>query len=318
MADDELPSLLAVRSLFELGGQAAARALEKHVPEGIESLRDLVYCPNDPDARLDVHLPGHSPGSDPLPVVVWVHGGGWVSGSKDLIANYLKIVASHGFATVGIDYTRAPEGRYPTPVVQVLAGLKFLGDQAARLHIDPNRMVLAGDSAGAQIAAQVATVVTNPSYAGQTGLAPTITQDRLRGALLFCGAFDIGLTSDEGPFGGLLQSVLSAYSGSEDFRTDPAFATASVRNYVTSTFPPAFISAGNVDPLLSQSEAFADALAAVGVRVERYFFATDHEPSLDHEYQFDLDGAEGREALDRAVMFLKGVTGPPGGVDRDA
>jgi acetyl esterase/lipase len=98
--------------------------------------------------------------------------------------------------------------------------------------------------------------------------------------------------------------VLWSYSGGKDFSTNPRFATASVVNYVTAAFPPTFISAGNADRLLPQSLAFADALAARGVRVERLFFPKDHAPPLPHEYQFNLDNDDGKRALERSVTFL--------------
>ena len=95
-----------------------------------------------------------------------------------------------------------------------------------------------------------------------------------------------------------------AFSGSKDFKDNPRFAAAWVLNHVTAEFPPAFISAGNGDPLLPQSIALADKLASRGVRVESLFFASDHRPALPHEYQFNLDNEAGRLALARSVAFL--------------
>jgi acetyl esterase/lipase len=87
---------------------------------------------------------------------------------------------------------------------------------------------------------------------------------------------------------------------------DPRFATASVINYVTADFPPAFISAGNRDPLLPQSRAFAEVLAGRGVLVERLFSPDHYKPELPHEYQFDLDTDAARLALERSIEFLSG------------
>jgi acetyl esterase/lipase len=78
-----------------------------------------------------------------------------------------------------------------------------------------------------------------------------------------------------------------------------------VIDHVTPDFPPAFISAGNADPLLPQSVEFAHALSAQGVPVVSLFFEKAHKPPLGHEYQFDLDGADGKAALDRSERFLK-------------
>ena len=98
--------------------------------------------------------------------------------------------------------------------------------------------------------------------------------------------------------------MLWAYSGTRDFATDPRFAPASVLHYVTAAFPPTFISAGNGDPLLTQSEALASSLRGLGVPVDALFFPADTTPKLGHEYQFSLDAA-GELALRRVEAFLQ-------------
>lgn len=73
---------------------------------------------------------------------------------------------------------------------------------------------------------------------------------------------------------------------------------------MTADFPPAFISAGNADPLLRHSTALAETLASHGVSVDSLFFPSDYAPGLPHEYQFNLDTDAGRLALDRSGAFL--------------
>lgn len=298
------PSALVIRWAFDRGGWAFSRALEKHVPEGIVSHTDIPYGPD--GARLDIHLPRVVGG--PLPVIVWVHGGGWVAGSKDQIANYLKVLAGQGFAVVGVGYSIAPGALYPTPLHQVGAALAFLAGEGARFGLDGERLLLAGDSAGAQIAAQLANILTAPDYAKAVGMAPTIGPERLRGVLLFCGAYELAGLATDGLGGLFVNAVLWAYSGRRDFTGDSAFARAAVTPAVTGNFPPAFLSAGNGDPLEGQSRALAARLDALGVRVETLFFPKDHAPKVGHVYQFDLDRPEGREALSRAVAFAREVS----------
>jgi acetyl esterase len=106
-----------------------------------------------------------------------------------------------------------------------------------------------------------------------------------------------------------VQIVLCAYSG--PFLDDPAFATWSVADNVTSRFPPTFLTVGNTDPLRPHSERLAEKLRAQGAEVETLFFAEDHEPPLGHEYQFDLDTDAGQLFLERLVAFLRQRLGPP-------
>jgi acetyl esterase/lipase len=302
------PAVLIISRLFKSGGSKVSQELEKHVPDGITAKLDQRYDEADDDAYLDVFYPSEVERSGKqLPTIVWVHGGGWIGGSKDEIANYLRILAGKGYTVVGVDYSLAPEKTYPTPVRQVLAALAYLERNAESLHADTSRIILAGDSAGAQIAAQTANVISVPSYAAEVGVEPSIERPQLRGVILYCGPYDIGRVRPDGTLGIFVKTVLWSYSGRKDYMNDQRFARVSVINYVTPDFPPTFISVGNGDPLAPQSRAFADALAGLGVYVDSLFFPDDYAPALPHEYQFNLDTDAGRLALERSLKFLSGL-----------
>lgn len=296
------PSAMLIRWEFEKVGTKVSDALVKHVPAGITSIENQQYRPNDKDGYLDVFYPANAAG--PLPTVVWVHGGAWVSGDKDEVDNYLKIIASHGYTVIGVDYSIAPEHQYPTPLYQLNDALAYLQQNAKRLHIDPDKIVMAGDSAGSQIVAQMATIITNPTYAQDIGIQPELAAGKLRGMLLNCGAYDLALIDTNGPFGGFLHTVLWAYSGAKDFANDPKLKQASITPYLTRDFPPSFITAGNGDPLLPQSKELAGKLQNLGVPTTALFYPDNHSPQLPHEYQFNLDNEDGQNALASIVEFL--------------
>ncbi len=309
------PTALALRYLFaRSAAERGARQLQD-APADIVAVLDERYDPS-PDALLDVYVPGDAARSGTaLPVVVWTHGGAFVGGSKEELGGYLRMMAARGFAVVGVRYTLAPEGRYPTPVRQVMAALRHIQGHAARLHIDPARILLAGDSAGAHISAQVAALITNPAYAATFTIPVTVDPAHLRGVALCCGIFDVSATGgDGGPFRSVLAAVAWAYSGHRDYRADPFFtSTVSVPGHVTSAFPPTFLTVGNADPLAPQSLAFARALAEKGIPLETLFYEHDHQPPLGHEYQFELDLADGRAAYDRLVAFFERSARPRSG-----
>ena len=123
--------------------------------------------------------------------------------------------------------------------------------------------MIGGDSAGAQIAAQIGALVTTPGYADAVGVTPTITPVQLRGLVLACGQYDVQLPSDVSTAAGrkYFHTVLWAYSGKRNFLDDPAFATLSVAEHVTSAFPPALLTVGNVDPLRPHSERLFESCA---------------------------------------------------------
>lgn len=301
------PSVWAIRAVFDSGAASASDALAKHLPTNVTTRAALRYDETDPDALLDIYRPAQL--AETAPVVVWIHGGGFVSGRRGDIENYLKILAGRGFITVNVDYTIAPEATYPTPTRQFAKALAYLESSRTRLGLGERRFVLAGDSAGAQLAAQQANLITSPAYAKTLGIAGPIAPSRLAGALLHCGVFDVAAVNTDagGIFGWFMRTVTWAYSGKRDWRDAEGFATISVTNYLTPRFPPTFISAGNADPLLPQSLLMDRKLRAQGVAVDSLFYPADYAPALSHEYQFNLDSAAGRLALDRTVAWLNGL-----------
>lgn len=295
------PMAFVITRVFASGEAESEARLARHVPPGIETQRDLAYGPG-PDDRLDLSRPVDAAG--PLPVIVWVHGGAWIAGSKDGVYNYLRVLAGEGYATVAVEYSTGYGSRYPTPVQQVNAALAYLAQHAEKLGLDTGRLVLAGDSAGAQIAAQVALLATDPAYAAALGIAPDFDPAMLNGVLLLSGAYDIANVDMDGDMGWFVKTVLWAYSGVRDFMEDERFLLMAVTPRVTAAFPPAFIASGNGDPLSPQAVKLAARLRDLGVRVETLFFPKGYEPAQPHEFQFNLDSAEGRQATDAMMRFV--------------
>jgi acetyl esterase/lipase len=298
------PRVAIVTYLFSRGDRASAAALRKHVPPGIVTRRNLAYG-GGPDEVFDLYYREGT--SSPGPAIVWVHGGGFVAGSKEGVANYMKILAAHGYTVVAVEYSKGYGTTYPKPVEQVNAALAFLVRNAADLNIDPATIILAGDSAGAQISCQVALIIADPAYAEAIGIPPHLKIDQLKAMILVSGVYDFSALNAEGYFGWFGKAVLWAYSGVKNFREDEQLRMTSIPKYVTKRFPPTFISSGNGDPLAPQAVTLAHKLRQLGVRVEALFFPADREPALPHEYQFNLDDPAGRKALDRMLAFLDSV-----------
>lgn len=306
------PMAMVIRRVFERGGAQSAAGMLPHVPDGVTGRLDLPSATgarHDRDTRFDVFRPDSATG--PLPTVVWIHGGGWVAGHKSDVAPYLKVLAAQGFTTVGLDYTRGPEAHYPTAVRQLNQALAHLIERADDYGIDPTSIVLAGDSAGAQLASQLTTMITNPTYAGQVGIAPALRPEQLAGVILNCGVYDLDMMSRAtGLVGWGFKKALWAYTGSRHWATTPAGTQMSTLRFVTRDFPPTYLSGGNGDGLTTgQSIPLAERLRTLGVPVSALFFDDDHQPPQQHEYQFALGTAEADEALTATLTFLKTLPG---------
>ena len=303
------PSVWLLRSAPDPAGLENAEAATRYVPDDIHGDLDVVYDETSPDGRLDVFRPEDA--GTALPVIFWVHGGAFIAGEKEPVRDYLRVLASHGFTVVNVEYTHAPEATYPRPVEQVDEAIAHVVEHAAEFHADPDRIVLAGDSAGAHIAAQTAMAIAQPDYAQAAGLPAAVAPDRLVGTVLFSGPYDpTTVDYDNELFGFFMRTVMWSYSGSKDFLRDEHFLYTALPQHVDAAYPPTFVSTGPADPLLRQNEEWVAALTEAGVEVSPLFFdATTTPDTVGHEYQLSLDTPEAKQAMVEQVAFLRGVTG---------
>ncbi|MCX6395734.1 MAG: alpha/beta hydrolase [Propionibacteriales bacterium] len=300
-------TLRVLRAANRDGMAVGADRMRQHLPPRTWTTRtDLTYGDNGRDSLFDLVLPD---GPGPHPWLLWVHGGGWHFGSKEFPLPYVELLASRGFAGVVVNYPLAPGPAYPAAPRAVNDALAHVLSRASELGLDPDRVVLAGDSAGAQVAAEVATLVTSPEYAARTTVTPALTADQLRGVLLFCGLYDTTALGDsDRHFAAALESAMWSLAGTRHWRSTATSHLMSTRDHVTAAFPPTFLSAGNADPLTAtQSVPFAVRLAELGVQVEEFFPGTATAPA-HHEFQFALETPAGAEALERVTDFLARTT----------
>lgn len=303
------PSAMLIRAVFTKGGDETAAEMEKHVPDTkLTEQLDVAYADGGADTTMDVFTPASASG--PLPTVVWIHGGAWISGEKENVDPYLRILAAEGYTTIGLNYTIGPEGVYPLAVHQLNDALAYIDEHAAELGVDPDQIVLAGDSAGGQLASQMATLITNPEYAEIMDVKPALKAEQVAATVLNCGVYDLAaLAALDGVVGWGLKTSMWAYAGTKTWAEGSTGATMSTIDWVTEDFPTTYISGGNGDGLTwLQSIPMAKRLEALGVDVTTLFWPASHEPELPHEYQFHLDMPDARTALQQTIDFLDAHT----------
>ncbi|MEV4775840.1 alpha/beta hydrolase [Microbacterium sp. LWH12-1.2] len=303
------PSAMLIRSVFTKGGDETAAEMDKHVPDTeLTETLDVSYADGGADTTMDVFRPASASG--PLPTIVWIHGGAWVSGSKENVDPYMRILAAEGYTTIAVNYTIGPEGVYPLAVHQLNDALGYIDEHAEELGVDPAQIVLAGDSAGAQLASQMATLVTSEDYAEILDITPKIESDQVVATVLNCGVYDLAaLAALDGIIGWGLKTSMWAYSGTRTWAEDSTGATMSTVDWVTADFPTTYISGGNGDGLTwLQSIPMAQRLDELGVDVTTLFWPAPHKPALPHEYQFHLDMPDAQTALQKTIDFLDAHT----------
>ncbi len=317
------PGALLTRRVFDDGAVSMRARNAQFADAQIRVQRDLAYLPSGSalagaaprDTQLDVYR--SSGASGPAPTVIWIHGGGWVSGDKADPAHYLTRLAGAGFTVVSLNYSLAPERRYPLAIAQLNEALRFVVAQASEFDVDPTRLVLAGDSAGANLASQLAAMITNPEFAREVGMIPSIGADRVRGVLLNCGVYDAYALRPQHQRRSVVTSLLSwgvdntlwAYTGSRRAPSAQLDQMSTIR-HLTPQFPPTWIGAGNDDPLTAtQSVPLAAALRKLHVDTSTLIFGDAEPAQLGHEFQFELGTAAGQQALASSIDFVNRVAG---------
>lgn len=255
-----------------------------------------ITLPGLPAAALTIFFPGTA-----AAICHYCCGsiGGWIGGTAAMAAPHSQVLAAQGFVVASLDYSLAPEQCYPTPVLQSMAALDWLKDNAHRFGADPTRLVIGGESAGAQLASQVAALVTNPAYARRTCALPAAW---LRAVILYNGIYDM-TTFPQCRFP-LSNLFLTSYFGRSDYRAAPCIGELSSARHASANFPPTYITAGDADPLESESYQMDAVLRALGVTVRSRYW-TGSGLHLQHSFMSSLDSDAACTVLSDTVQFIE-------------
>ena len=222
-----------------------------------EVLKDVTYCTNGgSDQKMDIYLPEAGNGA----AIMFIHGGGWSSGSKSGGSGLEMIpeLVSRGYVVVSIDYRLAPQNKFPAQMEDVTCAVLYLKRNADDYEIDPERIGAYGGSAGGHLAALLGTT-------GGHGYEQGISAEDAEVAAIVDLFGPADFTIDFAGSRSIAQSVF----GTTD-RTSKALIQASPVTHVTPDDPPFLIIHGELDDLvpISQSETLLAALLAAGVEAE--------------------------------------------------
>ena len=223
---------------------------EERVPVGGASILVRVYSP--PSAAV-----GPS-----LPIVVWIHGGGWVLGSvdsldTDAMCRYLSATAACVVVSVG--YRLSPESKFPIPVEDCYVALNWAVGNAEALHGDPDRVAVAGDSAGGNLAAATCLIARDrggPAISLQVPIYPAMDSDTVTESYRLYGK-GYGLDLED------MVWFWRQYLRTEEDEADPYASPLRAKDL--GGLPPAFIMTAGLDPLRDEGEAYGEKLRAAGV-----------------------------------------------------
>ena len=246
--------------MLEMGGRAApiGEIVDRTIDGPAGRLRVRIYRPPSGVARL-------------LPAILYFHGGGWMMGSLesyDLVCRYF--CARAGCVLVAIDYRLAPEHKFPAAIDDAVAAFRWLARDAVGLGVDPARIVIAGDSTGGNIAAVAAQLLRHEAR-------PPCLQ------WLIFPATDLAF--DSASYRSCGEGFLMTRAAMEWFRghylndlgeiDDPR--ASPLRTPDLAGVAPALVFTDGIDPLRDEGQAYADRLAAAGVKtIHREFDSLIH------------------------------------------
>ena len=291
----------AVRMFFNFWGHLGNPIVNAKRPRVQDILRDLSYG-SDPEQTLDILRPPSVEASS-IPVLVYFHGGGWISADKKNYEGICARFSETGLLVVNVNYRLAPRNRFPAQLQDVVQALAWVHSNAAKYGGDRNQVIMAGDSAGAQLASWYASALQTPSLFAQAGIKGAIPEISLRGLLLFYGVYDFDTVCDTGfPFIKIYAESLLGVRP-DTYRQNSRLA--SPIRHVSGDLPPVFLCAGEKDKLFPQTLAYADALRENGVRCQTLLFSRDY--SAHHGFLFFRWLQPSKLAFSAADEYLRGL-----------
>lgn len=250
-----------LKKFFNFLGRLGGLVLNFGVAKHLDISRDLPYGP-DPEQRLDIFKPRVSEGKG-LPIVVYFHGGGWISADKRIYDGICAVLSRYGFLMFNVNYRLAPGSRFPAQLQDAAQAIEWTHSNAVRYGGDPSKIVLAGDSAGAQIAAWYASALHKRVLFPPAGIISRLPANCVRGLLLFYGVYDFDTVLDA-PFP-FIKIYAKSFLGADQKEYAANSALASPVKHVTHHLPAVFLCAGQSDGLYAQTVAYLEVLEKSGI-----------------------------------------------------
>jgi acetyl esterase/lipase len=236
----------------------------------VRTVPNLVYeRANGWEGKLDVYAQRTAPNAPPAPVVIFIHGGGWVQGTKEgsMVRGVLPYIAM-GYSVVNVEYRLANVSLAPAAIEDCRCALRWVVAHAKDYGLDANRIVVAGESAGGHLALTTGLIPANAGF-DRTCLTPT--EPRVAAIVDFFGITDIADLLDgpnKKPFPETWPYTVQ-WLGNQPNRADIAKASSPL-TYIRAGVPPTISIHGDADPLVpyAHSTRLQDGLQKAGVAHE--------------------------------------------------
>lgn len=266
-------------------------------PEDVERWDNIVYGHDDREMqRLDVYRPKQASGEE-LPVIISVHGGGWMYGDKERYQYYCMSLAQRGFAVVNYTYRLAPEYKFPAQLEDLNLVCKWVMKRAGRFHFDTERIFAVGDSAGGHLLGLYAGICTNPEKAA--GFDLQVPEGFAFTAIaLNCGVYRIPKEAPESLTMQIMSELLP------EGGTEEELEKIDVINGITDVYPPTFCMTTVADFQKEQAPALVRKLMDCNVPFVYRMFG-DKVNQLGHVFHCDIKTIDAAQCNDAECDFFR-------------
>lgn len=267
-------------------------AVNSPLPDGVDFIRESYEGGRGRTMSAEIYRPT-APGR--YPVLLYLHGGGWCVGSASSVRRVAMLLAAEGRVVINAEYSLAPEFPWPAAVEDVLASAWWSYNQGAKYGGDGGKMMIAGDSAGGNLAAVVLAAATDADVMDKQGIeVPEGNTPEFSAALFNYGVFDFPLLMQRpgGYFGSIEVRYNLAYLGTDFLSKHWSPLVSPIYAPRLDRFPRSYFCCGTADGLLEQSLAMSAALARANVAVQLSTIA-----GLDHGF-LQLESYEPEAAME--------------------
>jgi len=269
-------------------------------PESVTAVKNIPYANGGKYNLLDVYYPKGT--SEKLPVIVSIHGGGFVYGTKEIYFHYGMYLASLGFTVVNFNYHLAPRYKFPYQLGEINQVFQWISKNAEQYYMDTNNVFVVGDSAGAQLNSHYSAIYSNPEFEKLFDFKVPRDEVKIRAVALNCGLYSME-TDNSG--GGVLNAnqLQIDYLGKK--LSPEKIKMLDVLGNITSDFPPSFVMSARYDFLKDNAQPMADFLTSKGVENQCKVYGEEGQDYMVHVFHVNMNLEEAKACNQEETAFFR-------------
>lgn len=239
-----------------------------------------------------------------MPVVLYIHGGGFVAGGKEFRKAIATWYATKGFFVINVNYGLSPDCKFPEQIKHLGSALNWIQKNEKKYNLDLKKMVVSGDSAGAYFSAMMACVCESRKLQEKLGVKTNL---HFCACVLNCGLYDLKSVLDKKVMFGLNNKVFESVTGTktEEAENYEFKKLCSPLTLLNKSFPPSFLIYAEKDIFCAgQAESLAEKLTEKDVYFETYYSTS---PFVNHCFSLELKKKPSEIALALQEKFLEKI-----------